>query len=102
MLPAAAYQPVRYNQLPGVLPPQYAVEDYRRFRTELNAIRETLLHHPGHDTLTKAIDSPVGCEVFACWCGVHTHRNQLTTANHRVNGTCLESEKLLRLRTLGC
>lgn len=62
MLPAAAYQPVRYNNLTGIIPPNYAIEDLRRFRTELSLIRDELNRHRSNDELSNQVT--LWCNTF--------------------------------------
>lgn len=61
MHPLAASPLVGYNQLSGVLPAHYAIEDYRRIRAELSAIRDEL-RYCGADDLSQRVTK--WCDTF--------------------------------------
>lgn len=54
MLPLA-FQPINYNQLPGTVPPHYAIQHLRKIRAELAEIKQEVLHHGPTDEVAKQI-----------------------------------------------
>lgn len=88
-----AFQPTNFNEVPGTLPPHYAIQDLRKIRAELAEIKQEVLHQGQTDGVSQKI---------ATWLEVFETAFKADAANDEDLKPLLKQSIFLMQRLLTC